>query len=305
MATLRVGTCAWGDHEEFYPAGLKAADRLAYYARYFPIVEVDSTFYALQPRRNFQGWAEKTPPGFVFNVKAYGAMTRHHREPRPGEEDLREVFKRFAHAVEPLQESGKLRALHFQFPPWFTVRGENIEWLHLCRNFFPHNLLAVEFRHRSWFADPERTAATLGLLRELQAAHVIVDEPQLGSGSIPQVMAATVRQLALVRFHGRNARTWYIKGEKSADRFDYLYSREELAGFIAPVRALADEVEEVHLLMNNNRANYAVRNALDLMDLLGLPVPQRDERGVPVDTSRPAGPGGKRRPDGPEQLKLF
>lgn len=301
MGRVLVGTCAWADHEEFYPAGLKPADRLAYYARFFPIVEVDSTFYAIQPRRYFQTWAERTPDGFTFNVKAYGAMTKHHRSPRPGDEDVLEVFRRFAHAVEPLQEAGKLKALHFQFPPWFVANAENAEWLHFCRSFFARNLVAVEFRHRSWFSGPEQTDRTLALLRELEAVHVIVDEPQVGSGSIPQVMAVTDRRLAIIRYHGRNAETWYIKGEKSADRFNYLYSRAELSDFVEPVRELQQAAEEVHLLMNNNRANYAVRNALDLMDLLGLPVPPRDERGVPVP---PDGPD-PRRPKGPEQLRLF
>lgn len=301
MGNIRVGTCAWADHEQFYPPGLKSGDRLAYYAQFFSIVEVDSTFYAIQPRRYFQTWAERTPDGFIFNVKAYGAMTKHHREPRPGDEDILEVFKRFDHAVEPLKEAGKLRALHFQFPPWFVARPEHVEWLHFCRDFFPRDLLAIEFRHRSWFANPERTEETLQLLRELDAAHVIVDEPQVGSGSIPQVMAVTNRRLAIIRFHGRNAQTWYIKGEKSADRFNYRYSMDELQGFASPVRSLAEEVDEVHLLMNNNRGNYAVHNALDLMQILGQPTPPRDERGMPVADA----PSGRGRTGGTEQLKLF
>ncbi|HWI61714.1 MAG TPA: DUF72 domain-containing protein, partial [Symbiobacteriaceae bacterium] len=100
-----------------------------------------------------------------------------------------------------------------------------------------------------------------------------------------------------VRFHGRNANTWYIKAETTAQRFDYLYSPEELKEWVGPVQQLGAEADEVHLLMNNNRANYAVRNALDIMSLLGLAVPERDERGVPV---APRKAGGK-----PEQMKLF
>src|SRR5690606_15454459 len=125
VARIRVGTCAWSDHEEYYPPGLPARERLSYYAQHFSLVEVDSTFYRLQPARWFESWAERTPPDFRFNVKAYGAITRHHREPRPGEEDLVEVFRRFDASVQPLREAGKLGALHFQFPPWFTCTQES------------------------------------------------------------------------------------------------------------------------------------------------------------------------------------
>lgn len=281
MARILCGTCAWADHEDFYPPGLKPGDRLAYYARFFPIVEVDSTFYALQPARNFALWAQRTPPHFVFNVKAYGAMTRHHRQPRPGEEDLAAVFRQFDAALEPLRAAGKLRAVHFQFPPWFVASDANRAWVEHCREWFHRDLVAVEFRHRSWFAGGE-AGRTLAWLKRLGAVHVICDEPQVGSGCVPLVEAVTCPRLAIVRFHGRNAATWYKKGETSAERFDYLYSREELAAFVPLVQRLAAAAEEVHLLLNNNRANYAVRNSLDLMELLGLPVPPRDHRGSPL-----------------------
>ncbi|HYF91919.1 MAG TPA: DUF72 domain-containing protein [Symbiobacteriaceae bacterium] len=296
MGLIRAGTCAWADHEEYYPKGLPPGERLSYYARHFPIVEVDSSFYHLQPPKFYAGWAARTPPGFVFNVKAYGAMTRHHREPRPGEEDAGEVIRRFDASVQPLREAGKLKALHFQFPPWFTRSAENMEWIHFCREFFKNDIVAVEFRHQSWFLGAAREA-TLQLLTRLNAVNVICDEPQVGSGTVPAVVAVTDPRLAIVRFHGRNAKTWYIKAETTAQRFDYLYSREELQGWVGPVQELAAEADEVHLLMNNNRANYAVRNALDIMSLLGLPVPELDERGVPTP---PRQAGGK-----PEQLKLF
>lgn len=299
MATIRCGTCAWSDHEDYYPKGLPAGERLAYYARHFQIVEVDSSFYHLQPPKWYAGWASKTPPDFVFNVKAYGAMTRHHREPRPGEEDLKEVFHRFDLSVQPLRDAGKLKALHFQFPPWFTCTPASRQWVEQCREYFARDLVAVEFRHRSWFEGPQRQE-TLRFLTGLRAVNVVCDEPQVGSGTVPTVVSVTDPRLAVVRFHGRNAKTWYMKAETTAQRFDYLYSREELRDWVGPIRReLETEAEEVHLLMNNNRSNYAVRNAVDLMDLLGLEVPNRDERGVPAVEAKPG------RSQGPQQLKLF
>lgn len=295
MATIRVGTCAWADHEEYFPRGLPPGDRLAYYARHFSIVEVDSSFYHLQPPKWYAGWAAKTPDTFVFNVKAYGAMTKHHREPRPGEEDIGEVFRRFEASIEPLREARKLKALHFQFPPWFVASDENREWVHFCREWFKNDIVAVEFRHNSWFLGTTRES-TLAMLRRLRAVNVICDEPQVGSGTVPAVVAVTDPRLSIIRFHGRNAKTWYMKAETTAQRFDYLYSRAELAEWVAPIREeLEPEVEEVHALMNNNRANYAVKNALDLMSLLGMAVPELDERGVPV------APGVRK----PEQMRLF
>lgn len=296
MAVIRVGTCAWSDHEEYFPKGLPPGERLAYYASHFNIVEVDSSFYHLQPPKWYASWASRTPAEFVFNVKAYGAMTRHHREPRPGEEDLNEVFKRFAMSVEPLREAGKLKALHFQFPPWFTCTNESKEWVHFCRDFFAGDLVAVEFRHNSWFQGANQEE-TLAFLKRIAAVNVVCDEPQVGTGTVPAVVAVTDPRLSIVRFHGRNAKTWYIKAEKTAQRFDYLYSREELAGWVGPVQQeLAPAASEVHLLMNNNRSNYAVRNALDLMELLGIPTPERDDRGVPVPAPRPGSS---------KQLRLF
>lgn len=282
MTQYLCGTCAWADHEDFYPPKLPSNRRLAYYARFFPMVEVDSTFYALQPQRNFAAWAAATAENFRFNVKAYGAMTRHHRQPRPGEEDVADLFRRFFTSLAPLEQAGKLRAVHYQFPPWFTRSDESTRWLEYCREMNGERLMAVEFRHRSWFT-PDATPETLALLRRLQAVHVVVDEPQLGSGSIPAIPAVTDPRLSIIRFHGRNAQTWYKKVENTGQRFDYLYARSELQEMLPTISEVGTGAGEVHLLMNNNRSNYAVRNALDLMELLGQPVPPRTPDGIPTD----------------------
>lgn len=292
MVRIRCGTCAWSDHEEFYPPGLPPTERLRYYARWFPLVEVDSTFYAIQPLRSFRAWATRTPADFLFNVKAYGAMTRHHRTPRPGEENLLDVFRHFLSTLQPLRDTGKLGVVHFQFPPWFTATAESIDYLRFCREL-TRDRMAVEFRHRSWFDGPTANS-TLALLRELDAVHVICDAPQVGTGTVPRICAVTTPHLSILRLHGRNRATWYKKAERTADRFDYLYDRAELTELAAEVAELAGETDEFHVLMNNNRANYAVRNALDMMECLGLPVPPRDERGVPAPE-----------PSGPVQGQLF
>ncbi|BAS27378.1 DUF72 domain-containing protein [Limnochorda pilosa] len=272
MGSIRVGTCAWSDHENFYPRGLKARDRLAYYATHFDLVEVDATYYHLQPRRNFESWARATPDGFVFNVKAHRSMTLHDR-PRPSDEELLDTFAVFRDAVQPLAEAGKLRTLHFQFPPWFTQSRESVDHLHWMRDLLPGATVSVEFRHRSWFHDDEATARTLQTLRDLGYVHTICDEPQIGSGSVPAVVEATHPEIAILRLHGRNARTWYWKTKESGERFDYLYTQAELAEWAPPLRALAGRVEEVHVLFNNNRADYAVQGAKTMQRILDLVVP--------------------------------
>lgn len=276
---ILVGTCNWADHTDFYPPKLKPTDRLSYYARHFPVVEVDSTYYGLQPARNFARWAERTPPGFVFDVKAYRELTWHDRAKEPSAD----TFEIFAESIRPLQEAGKLRALLFQFPPWFVQSERNAAYLAGCSAFFPGQLLAVEFRHRSWFA-PENREDTLRLLRDNQLVHVMVDEPQLGSGSVPPVIAVTNPALAIARFHGRNRRTWYAKGETSGDRFNYLYAPTELQEWLPALTDVARQANEVHVLLNNNRANYAVHNAKDFQILLGQPVvpPEPTASGYPM-----------------------
>ena len=269
-ANILVGTCNWSDHLGFYPSGIKAADRLAYYARFFSIVEVDSTFYALQSERNFAKWAEATPDTFAFNVKAYKALTLHERD-NQGQTVLptREIVERFSGAVEPLRAAGKLRALHFQFPPWFVSTDHNRAYLSQVREMFPDDLLAIEFRHRSWLAPQERER-TYDTLRDLRMVYTIVDEPQGESNSVPPLVEVTNPALAVVRFHGRNQETWNKPGLKgSQDRFNYRYTTDELHGWLPNVNAVASETQTIHLLFNNNAGNYAVVNGLEMRDLLG------------------------------------
>jgi uncharacterized protein YecE (DUF72 family) len=173
--------------------------------------------------------------------------------------------------VQPLRTSGKLRAIHFQFPPWFTATAGNRAYLATLHIHFPDDRIAIEFRHRSWLT-PEEAPRTLAQLRDEQLAYVIADEPQIGSGSVPPLVAITSPELAILRLHGRNAKTWYIRDAASTgERFDYLYSRQELGEWVPQLRDLAERVAEVHVLTNNNRSNYAVVNAFDLIELLGLP----------------------------------
>jgi uncharacterized protein YecE (DUF72 family) len=293
---ILVGTCNWADHTDFYPRGLPAGERLAYYARFFPLVEVDSTFYGIPKPAVARRWVELTPPGFLFNVKAYRSLTLHEREDGKPREATEEEKREFMDLLSPIREAGKLRGVHYQFPPWFTATAKNMDYISRLPDQHPRDQLIVEFRHRSW-SEPARFDAVTELLEEAGMTYCIVDEPQLGSASMPPHLVVTSPKLAVVRMHGRNYQTWYKKGTTSADRFDYLYREEELLEWVPRVRALADRAQEVHVLFNNNRSNYAVVNGLQMARLLDLGYPPPESVPVaepePVQAELPLGGTGK------------
>lgn len=287
MADIRVGTASWTDRtllaSGWYPADADTAERrLAYYASQFPLVEVDSTYYSPPAEQTAALWAARTPPGFTFNVKAFSLLTGHPTRPGAIYKDLRpetdkknlypgdlpaqayeDVWTRFLSALEPLAEAGKLGAILFQFPPWFTIRRSNKQFLlEVARRCAPLPV-AVELRHGSWF-DGDNQQETLDFLREHRLPYVCVDMPQGHRSSIPPVLAATA-DLAVVRFHGHSDK-WTSRD--IYEKFGYRYSQAELADWAPKLRELAGAAERTHVLMNNCYSDYAQRNAASLIDLL-------------------------------------
>src|SRR5438132_5717897 len=271
---------ATGQTTDFYPAGLERGaqqrDKLTYYARFFPLVEIDTTFYGIPKPGVVAGWVARTPDDFRFNIKAYRSLTGHEREDGVPRLPTADEERDFMAALEPLRDSGKLVAVHDQFPPWFTSKPAAREWLVTTRERHPKDTVAIEFRHRSWF-DNGAWPATEELLRELDAVHVGVDAPQLGSGTAPPVLAITSPRLCIARLHGRNYKTWYRTTATTGERFDYLYTANELSEWVPAIRAASDSGVPVHVLLNNNRSNYAVVNAFDVAALLRLPLPRPPE----------------------------
>jgi uncharacterized protein YecE (DUF72 family) len=277
-ASVRIGTCSWADEaltKHWYPKDVKSAeDRLRYYAEHFSTVEVDSTYYRLPDRSMTERWAERTPDGFVMHVKAFGVMTRHPvkleqlptdlrdaaptdergRVNRPPREFRAEIFGRFHEALEPLRAAGKLGGILLQFPSYVVAKDLSRDYLAWAVEQLAGDRPLVEFRHRSWL-DEENRSATLAFLEELGAAHVVTDSPRTEARNlVPTVVAATA-PLAYLRMHGRNAGTWNTRGGSASDRFDYLYSAEELEEWVEPLRGLSEASEEVYVLFNNNRWN--------------------------------------------------
>jgi uncharacterized protein YecE (DUF72 family) len=271
-AVVRLGTCSWADEgllKAWYPRGVSTAKaRLAYYAERFDTVEVDSPYYALPDPEVTGRWAQRTPPEFTFHVKAHASMTHH--EPAPQER----AFAEFRAALEPLELSGKLRCVLLQYHPRFVKSSEAKDELSHVRGLLDPLVPLVEFRHRSWMDEAER-ADTLGFFERHGLAYVSVDAPDVAASNVSPRVAAATHAVAYVRFHGRNKRTWNIKGTSAADRFDWLYSGEELGEWVEPLGQLAADADEVYALFNNNRDDFAPRSAVLLRGLL-------DESGIPA-----------------------
>ncbi len=297
IARIRVGTASWTDKTliacgRFYPKGASTAEgRLRYYASQFRIVEVDSSYYAMPTPQTAQLWVERTPEGFVMNVKAFRLFTGHQTEPRVLHADLRdalggatapalfyggvpaeiqrELWQRFREALLPLRAAGRLGLVHFQFPPWVTADAAGRAQVEHCVDRMAGHDLSVEFRHRSWFANADETRATIAFLREMGVAHTVVDGPQGFSNSVPAVWEATHPRIALLRLHGRNSKTWNIKGATSAsDRFNYDYPEGELAELVRRLERLALTALQTHVIFNNNMEDQGQRNARTMVGLL-------------------------------------
>jgi uncharacterized protein YecE (DUF72 family) len=294
--TVLTGSCSWTDKTlvedaDWYPQRtMSAEDRLRYYAAQFPLTEIDSTYYAPPAERQVALWAERVPDGFRFDVKAYSLLTGHPTRPRSLWRDLREAlpsdvaekrnvypkhldpeamdeaWRRFDAALRPLHEAGKLGAVLFQYPPWFGPRKDNREEIAALRERLPDYRISVEFRSPRWTESDRDRERTLGMLEELGLVFVCVDAPEVSG--LPRVLAVTNPELLIVRFHGRADKTWNARTSSAAERFRYLYSREELEELAAPVAEVAGEARETHLLMNNCYRDYSVRNASELRDLL-------------------------------------
>jgi uncharacterized protein YecE (DUF72 family) len=299
-APVRIGTCSWADDalsKHWYPPGLPAKERLAYYAERFSTVEVDSTYYRVPTEQMVRGWAERTPEGFVMHVKAFGLMTRHPvkleqvppelreglpvdargRVDRPPREMRSGVFREFLGALEPLRDAAKLGGILFQMPPYVVWKPSSLDYLEWANDQLGGDVKLFEPRHRSWFAEEIREEL-LRWLEERKIAWVVVDAPKVDAGNVPATLVAVTSPIAYVRFHGRNAGTWNVRGGSAAQRFDYLYGQEELREWAGPLRELANAAEESYAFFNNNNQTNGVAQAPAGAELLRRLL---EEQGVP------------------------
>ena len=279
---IRIGTCGWN-----YPAGQgtwngifypsrrpRGFDELGYYAERFDTVEVNSTFYRMPEAPMSEAWVARTPPDFLFSVKLYQKFTHpdmYLARSRAADWDLsRSDVELFRIGIEPLAAAGKLAAILIQFPASFHADPDAREYLDWLLDGLAPFPLAVELRHRTW---SDEAASTQALIDAHGASWALIDEPKFHD-SIKQELAADAASQApcYVRLHGRNAATWWTH-ETSDDRYDYLYSANELRPFANVARAASRAGRRVLMYLNNHFSAKSVANAALLKHELGQDLP--------------------------------
>lgn len=279
--TVLVGTSGWS-----YPSGQgtwngifypkrrgRGFDELAYYAEHFDTVEVNSTFYRAPDAGMTASWLRRTPPGFLFSIKLYQKFT--HPEmflARNGVADwnlsLADVDQ-VRHGIEPMAASGRLAAMLMQFPPSFHATPDTRDYLAWLLRAFPGYPKAVELRHRSWSDAADETRQQL---RDHDAAWALIDEPKFESSVSQAPDDHASGALSYIRLHGRNAEQWWDHAA-AEDRYNYLYSADELRPFAAAATEAAAAGRRVVLYLNNHFSAKAVANAAVLRSQLDQPVP--------------------------------
>lgn len=256
----RIGTSGFSYQDwrgPFYPEDMPARAFLERYSADFDTVELNATYYRIPSLKSLAGMVARTPPGFVFTVKAHQDLTHHWGEQA---ERTLPVFRR---ALEPFAAGGKLGAVLLQFPFSFQPSPEAVAYVERLAGELAESSPVVEFRHRAWFT-PER----LEWLRARKLAVCCVDEPDLPNLLPP--LALVTGPVAYVRFHGRNRAAWWDSGapRDPGARYDYLYDEKELAEWAPRVRAMAGAAERVYVYFNNHPGGKAVQNAREFRALL-------------------------------------
>nr|WP_321502558.1 DUF72 domain-containing protein [uncultured Dethiosulfovibrio sp.] len=295
MINVRIGTCSWADRQllssGWYPPSAKDGEsRLGHYSSCFDSVEVDSTFYAIPDITDVYRWASWTPPGFIFNVKAYGLFTFHSVQwtslPRWVRDEIGlceekridfkkiprsirlELWHQFSESIMPLLKIGKLGYVLFQLPPWACFSDRMMVYLDRVVEEAKPFKIAFEVRNSTWL-DKGNRDIFFERLRGHNIAYVAVDEPSL-PWTVPAIVEPTASWGSVVRFHGRNKEAW-SRGSYVGEKFRYLYSRKELEEWKEPVLGLAKKVDRLFLMFNNCWSDYSARSASLMQDITGQP----------------------------------
>ncbi|GFO69865.1 hypothetical protein GMLC_34440 [Geomonas limicola] len=301
---IRLGTCSWVeksliDSGVFYPPEATTAEaRLRYYAARFDTVEVESTFYALPTEAMVHAWCNRTPPGFLFHLKAHGILTGHPVDPRllpveleallpPADRNAETVrvtdpalVKNFAEklkeVVAPLRRLHRLGFIVLQFPPWFGFQKRNLAYLAHCKELLSGLPIAVEFRHGSWLTR-HHVDYLFAFLKEHGITYITCDEPQFGTLATAPFVPAATTAIAYLRLHGRNAENWL---DHATPRYAYRYSQDELASFANVAAHLRQSCRLVFVMFNNCHQGHSLVNAGSLQQILaGNPHTASDNAG--------------------------
>lgn len=268
---IHIGLTGWGDHHWLYADLTNKKDKLITYASYFPIVELDATYYAIQRHTTIEKWCDETPEAFEFVVKAHQYMTGH-ADYRAHYESIKNVFTEFKEMLVPMESRGKLAFVLLQFPPWFDCNQKNIRYVKYAVEQLKPYKIAVEFRNQTWFSSQYKED-TLNFLHDNNVIHSICDEPQAGVGSIPFVNRVT-DSTAFIRLHGRNVHGWTQKDRSQQEwrdvRYLYDYNIDELSWLKQQVEILKHKTKDVYIVFNNNSGGHAAGNAQKFIDMMGI-----------------------------------
>jgi len=258
-----VGSAGWSYPDwkgRVYPeSSPRGFDELAYIASLFPVVEINSSFYRPPSARMAESWVRRTPEGFRFTAKLWEKFT-HGSDPFTGEE-----VRQFQEGLAPLLGAGKLSALLLQFPWSFQDSSAARDRIRsVCGAFEGWAPLVVEVRHRSWLE-------AIDFLTALKLSFCNIDQP--GSSTSITGTDIVTGPVGYIRLHGRNARAWFSKEAGRDQKYDYLYSEEELRPWAEMARGMSTKCDAVFVITNNHFQGKGVLNAIQLMRLLGVPHP--------------------------------
>jgi uncharacterized protein YecE (DUF72 family) len=288
---ILIGTASWSDPgfvQRWYPKGMRASERLGWYAQHFELVEVNSTFYSVPDLRMVERWCAVTPDGFTFDVKLHQLFSFHSTAAKLLPADLQQraetdakgrvkrtpaleesLIEAFLHSMAILHSAGKLGVLLLQLSPAFSPRKHKLGELEHLIEILRDYPLAIEFRNRNW-AIGNQLSETVEFLKRHRVIFVNVDAPAAEHFTIipSDLNEITNPHLAYLRLHGRNARA-YLTGKTVAARFDYDYTDDEIGEVAERSKKLARATRELHVIFNNNNLDYAPRAAARLRVALG------------------------------------
>jgi uncharacterized protein YecE (DUF72 family) len=269
---ITLGATTWTEH----PILIDNVDRpvqLREYAAYFPVVEVDTSFYGIPSISTVQGWLKQVPSTFQFILKAHRFMTGHLRpsDSKLTVAGLQRFFNEYVDMLQPLLQCKQLKTVLFQFPPYFQCNQKNVAYLSQIRKWLGDEIpVSVEFRNASWLTSQVQKDLVLRL-KQLHFTFVMADEPHNINDGVAFTPLITNNDLAMLRLHGRNAKGWFNRDANwRKQRTLYRYSREELLTFQKIINQVASQTKEVCIIFNNNSGRDAAPNALELQQLMQI-----------------------------------
>ncbi len=267
LRDIHIGPAGWSYTDwrgRVYPEGAGSKfDTLALVAKYFDTAEINSSFYRPPSPVTARSWLKRIEhnPNFVFTAKLYQAFTHARGKASAADE------KAFREGIDPLVEAGKLGAVLIQFPWSFKNDREERGYLNQLVERFKDLPLVVELRHESW-----NSPRILQTLEDLGVGLCDIDQPLFANSIKPS--AEVTSPVGYIRLHGRNYQNWFREEADVVERYDYLYSRDELEPWVERIKQVSEKAKQTFVIANNHARGQSLVNAFEVMALI-------DEQRVP------------------------